>query len=114
MENSLLSLYFSYKQATKVVLDWLFSAVGHGQFRHSRLTTIEVVDAATFVREQKLAVPGYVLSKFREALVKRRAVHCLYVERRDSGYDEENLKHKAFIDRWITTFPAKRLLEIED
>lgn len=102
MENSLLSLYFCYKQATKVILDWLVSTVGHGHFRHSRLTTTEIVDAATFVREQKLAVPEYVLSKFREVLFKRRAVHYLYVERCGPGYDEENLKHKAFIDRWNT------------
>lgn len=102
MEDSLLYLYFSYKQATKVILDWLVSTVGHGHFCHSRLTTTETVDAATFVREQKLAVPEYVLSKFREVLFKRRAVHFLYVERCGSGYDEENLKHKAFIDRWNT------------
>ena len=113
MENSLLSLYFSYKQATKLVLDWLVSTVGHGQFRHTRLTTTEILDAATSVREQKLTVPDYVLSKFRQALVKRRAVHRLYVQRRGSGYDEENLKHKAFIDR-LNTFSGKKLLGIED
>jgi hypothetical protein len=99
MESSLFSLYFSYKQATNVVLDWLVLTLGLEVFRDSRLTTTEIVGSAQLIRERKLAVPEYVLSKFQEALLKRRAVHRLYVERCCSDDDEENLKHKHFIDR---------------
>lgn len=99
MEKSLSELYFSYKRATKVVLDWLVSTVGHEKFRQSRPSTTEIVSAATAVRDQGLPVPEYVLSKFREALLKRREVHGLYLESCSSANDEENLKHRAFIER---------------
>ncbi|KAL3478441.1 hypothetical protein BJX99DRAFT_256561 [Aspergillus californicus] len=104
MEDSLFSLYFSYKQATNIVLDWLDLTIGLEQFRDSRLTTTDIVGAAQLVRERELAVPEYVLSKFREALVKRRAVHRRYVERCCLGDDEENLRHKHFIDRLEQTY----------
>lgn len=101
MDNSLLSLYASYKRATFIVLDWLESAIGNEKFSRasSRPTTTDVVKAATLVRDQKLAVPIYILSRLSDAIKKRRKVHGLYMEQHDSSHHEENLKHKAFIDR---------------
>lgn len=101
MDNSLFSLYFSYKSATKSVVDWLVSTVGRERFHlDARPSTTEIVNAAIFVRDQKLPVPEYVLDKLQNMLKKRRVVHSLYVERAASDQQEEdNLKHKAFIDR---------------
>jgi hypothetical protein len=101
MDNSLLALYFSYKSATKYVVDWLFSTVGREQFDqvHARPSTAEIVNAAILVRDQNLPVPKSVLNKLQDILKKRREVHSLYIERATSDNQEENLKHKAFIDR---------------
>ncbi|KAJ5107741.1 hypothetical protein N7456_004416 [Penicillium angulare] len=99
MEGSLISLYLSYKKATKLILDWLLSTAGYEQFRHSQLTTTDIVNAARQIQEKNIAVPEYVLSNFRQALAKRRAVHSAYVKHRGPGQEEDDLKHKAFIDR---------------
>lgn len=93
MDNSLLALYFSYKSATKYVVNWLFSAVGREQFDqvHARPSTTEVMNAAILIRDQNLPVPAYVLDKLQGTLKKRREVHSLYVERATSDCQEENL-----------------------
>lgn len=98
-EKSLSELYFLYKRATKIVLDWLVSTVGYEKFRQSRPSTTKTVSAAAAACDQGLAFPEYVLSKFREALVKRREVYGLYIECCSSANHEENLKHRAFIER---------------
>lgn len=51
MDNSLLALYFSYKSATKYVVDWLFLTVGREQFDrvHERPSTTEIVNAAILI-----------------------------------------------------------------
>lgn len=105
---------FHTRVRQKIVLDWLISTVGYEQFRgaNSRPISIDIVMAATVVRDQKLTVPQYVLSNLRDGLRRRRKVHSLYVELHDPNHHEEDLKHKAFIDRY-DWFPEKGSLLLD-